>query len=610
MKALRIGCLLAVVALLAAVACARATPTPTPTATATPTATPTVTPTPTAGPTATPTATPKPTSTPTPSGVQPKGTVTIAVDSVGTIGGIPRDCPYCALLANVSVQDTVLLGKRTGDGGLDVAPNLAESWELAPDMSYTDYKVRRGIQFHQGLGELTAEDIAFTYNEMNPNVTPGAQHDTGGDIMAVVTQADVIDKYTVRLNWIGYAAHYNLQWMSDYFEGIGIFSKRAWDEKGEEWMRGHPIGTGPFELVEWTQHKGVFIKAVVNHWRQTPYVAEVHYLEIPEASMRRAMLETGEAQIALVDLKDWPALLDAGFEVAPEGGGVNDFGIVMGGNYWERVHPTTDEPLERTIDTSIPWVGDPYELGDEFNENTPSMERAKKVRWALALTIDREAINESILQGLGEVSMLGSIGDWDPIFQANKDKWSIPYDPDRARQLLTEADYANGFTAGFYTQPGQQSEVGDAMAAYWLDELNVKMTMDRQQYATWRPQRINRTVTQFSFHSMWSAFPATWPGEWLISAVSAPTGFNSGMELPMATSTLEAKQATIDTKELERLTVAFQDYIYEWMLYPGVVEAPTASLYNVKAVIEWKMRPASGGQLLLVKTPETIRLAP
>ncbi|MDP2948737.1 MAG: ABC transporter substrate-binding protein [Chloroflexota bacterium] len=572
------------------------TPLPTPTPTATPVAIPTPTPTPTATPRPTPTA------TPTPVPVRPTGTVTIAVTTVFSKSGIPSDCPACALLSNTSVQDTVLLSKRAEDGGLAIVPNLAESWEVSKDLSYTDFKLRKGTQFHKGLGELTAEDIAFTFNGANPNVTPGAQHDTGGDLMPVLKRVDVIDKYTVRFNWVAYAAHYHLQWTSDFFEGIGIFSKRAWDEKGEQWMRENPIGTGPFELEEWTQHKGVFTKAIPNHWRQTPFVGKVRYLEIPEASMRRAILEAGEAQISMVDLKDWPALLKAGFKKAPEEGGTEDFGLVPGGNYWETKHPTTGEALRRTIDTSIPWVGDP---------NDPaSMERAKKVRWALALTIDREAINQSMLQGLGRVSMLGSIGDTDPIFKANKDRWNVPYDPTKARQLLKEAGYPTGFTAGFYAQVGIQAEIADAIAAIWLTELNVKMTMDRQPYASWRPKRINRTVNQISFHSMWSAFPATWPGEWLISAVSAPTGFNSGMELPKATETLKAKQATIDPKELERLTVAFQNYIYEWMLYPGVVELPTAALYNPKAILEWKMRPASGGALLLVKTPETIRLAP
>jgi len=238
------------------------------------------------------------------------------------------------------------------------------------------------------------------------------------------------------------------------------------------------------------------------------------------------------------------------------------------------------------------------------------MERAKKVRWALALSIDREGINEGTLQGLGWPSSLGSIGDRDPIFQANKDKWAIPYDPDQARQLLQDAGYANGFTAGFYTQPGNQSEVGDAMAGTWLSELGVNMTMDRQPYATWRPLRINRQVTQLNFHSMWSAFPATWPGEWLISATSEPTGFNSGMELPMATQTLLGKQGTSDPAKAVELTVAFQNYISDWMLYPGVVESPVAAIYDPKKVADWQMRPISSTSLGNAKAPEYIKLAP
>jgi len=535
--------------------------------------------------------------------VQPTGNVTIAVTTVGTKNGIPRDCPFCSLIPSAGVQDTVLLGGRAADGSIIAGPNLAESWELAPDLSYTDFKIRRGIPFHQGMGELTAEDIAFTYNEANPNVTPEAQHDTGGDLMPVLQRVEAVDKYTARFYWIAYAAHYPLQWCSDYFEGIGIFSKTAWDTKGEDWMREHVIGTGPFELEEWTQHKGIYLKAVPDHWRKTPFAETVKYLEIPESSTRRAMLETGEAQIAEAELKDWPALMEQGFVQAPEGGSINDYGLVASGNYWETTHPTTGEPLERTLHLDLPWVADP---------NDPdSMERAKKVRWALALTIDREAINESILEGFGWPSILGSIGDKDPIFQAHADEWAVPYDPDRARQLLQEADYADGFTQGFYSQPaGGQPEITEALAAVWLTELNVKTEINKMPYATWRPNRINRTTTEWSFHSMWSAFPATWPGEWLISAISAPTGFNSGMELPKATETLNAKGKTTDPDELVRLTVEFQSYIYDWMLYPGVVEAPVAALYDPEAIVEWKMRPISSNSLGCAKAPEYIKLAP
>ena len=145
-----------------------------------------------------------------------------------------------------------------------------------------------------------------------------------------------------------------------------------------------------------------------DHWEKVPFVEQVRILEVPEASTRRAMLESGEAQIAGLALKDWPALLESGLYAQSPEGSKNIHGFPFGGNYWEWTYanPGTSEfgqDLPETLrDTSLPWVGDPYENSPGvFDENTPSMQRSLKVRRALSMSIDREGINEAILNGLG-----------------------------------------------------------------------------------------------------------------------------------------------------------------------------------------------------------------
>ena len=111
------------------------------------------------------------------------------------------------------------------------------------------------------------------------------------------------------------------------------------------------------------------------------------------------MLESGQAHGAQIGLKDMPAMINSGFKLAPEliQGQIN---LGFGGNYWENVHAKTGEPLARDRDTSIPWVGDPYENGTTYDENTPSMQRSREVRWALSQSIDRDLIAETVLSCL------------------------------------------------------------------------------------------------------------------------------------------------------------------------------------------------------------------
>ncbi len=604
--------------LVVALACApAATPTPTPTATrpaptptpTQPAPTPTPTPTPTTPPGQTPTATPtRPVSTPTPTPttppqvITPTGTLTAAISNVYFMNSSPRYCPACSVTARTGAVETLLQAVRNPDGSISAEPLLATSWTLSSDTKNLDFTLRRGVQFHDGYGEMTAEDVAFSWNDANPRIVPDSIHDTGGDIANWVERVEVLDPYTVRFHTRAYGGHTLLQYVTNFWEGIGIFSKKFFDQVGPEGMRERLIGTGPFKITEWTQYKGVYAEAVRNHWRKTPYVERLRILEVAESANRRVMLEVGEAQIAEVALKDWPALLDRGFAKAPEGNR-GDVALVFGGNYWETVHPVTKEPLQRQRDTSKPWIGDP---------NDPaSMDRARKVRQALAMTIDREALNDSILSGLGTVTYAAGIPAEDPIVQKNLSKWQIPYDPAGARRLLQEVGLGNGFTVDFWVGPsGTSVELGEAIAAIWDAELKVKTTFDRQNYSSFRPSLIDRTMKVLTLQGGDGGFPATWPKELSASAIAYPGGFNRGLELPLASETFLKMSTETDPAKLEQLVTAWYDFLREQALWVGVVQTPGNALYNPQRIVEWRMLPEGKGVLGNMNSLEWVKLAP
>ena len=131
--------------------------------------------------------------------ITPTGTMVVAASSIATPSGWPTFAPNWQTLAMTRVQEALMHGDIDGRGNLTYHPWLAESWDMAPDLSYTDFNIREGVQFHKGWGELTAEDIAWSWNAGNPVLTPEAVHDTLP--WPEVGRLDALGKYVVRLNW-------------------------------------------------------------------------------------------------------------------------------------------------------------------------------------------------------------------------------------------------------------------------------------------------------------------------------------------------------------------------------------------------------------------------
>ena len=531
------------------------------------------------------------------------GTLVVAVSSVSSASGLPRDCTSCSILTAAATQDTLLLSQFGADGSATFGPNIATSWKYDATGAYTDMVIREGIPFHQDFGDLSASDVAWSFNQGNAAFTDGAIHDTVGDAAPHLGLVEVLPGNVARFNWTNYVSFAHHKFLSDFHEGIGIFSEAA-AVKGDEWLRENPIGTGPFEVVSWETGKGLFTRAVPNHWRKSANVDEVHYFEVPEGSTRLAMMETGEAHIAELDFKDWPDVLaDPKFSKGPTGysqGG----SFVFGGNYWERKHPTSDADLPFTLKPELAWVGDP--------DDAASMESARKVRTAMSMTIDRAGINEAILGGLGAEQYIGSISAGHYL---HKDEWKVAFDPVAAKALMTEAGYPDGFDnmAIYIGESGSFTEAGLAFTADWSKHLNIKTELDQRAYGIFRPSRIDRDSHQASSFGACCSIPPTWAEEWLVSASGRPDdgsagGFNSGMEIPLASETLIAKGLATSLSETEALTVTWHDYLSEQALWPGVFETPFVSIYNTEKVKSWYMGPIANSGLAGTRHLENIAI--
>ena len=556
---------------------------------------------------------------PAPSGAAmaaPTGKLTIAVSSVNAPNGLPRFCTAgCAETIYLSgMTDVLFNSKLNADGTVSIENMLSTGFTLDPSLEFGDFVLRQGVQFHDGWGEMTAEDIAFSYNDANSVTNPESIHGQAGDFAPLILSMEAIDRYTLRLNYRNYDSRGILHRFSRFWQTAGVVSKSVFEETGVEGMQDIYIGVGAFRVDEWGQNKGIFLSAFEDYYARGegnigPHVAKLSWLEVPEGASRRAMLETEEAQISQVATKDIPGLVQKGF-IAQKGGAFNTIrDISFVGNYWDAFSGLTGEALERDHDTSKPWIGDPFENGPEFDPDTPSMVSSRLVRNAFAWAIEREALLENLIAGLGFVNHQAYLSMNNPNY---RDEWSWGTDFDKARSLLDEAGQGGGFEMDMWVGTSELgAEIGESVGAAWQQHLNVKINLIKTAYSTYRPGLVSRTNTTPGVNICGdenkSNFPYDWAHGFVVSSISAG-GYGVGQEIPYATATYLAMAGEPDVAKREELAANFYEQNRFFANCVGIFEEPIWPMYNSSLVDVWDMRPMANGNLATINNVRTVTL--
>ena len=176
---------------------------------------------------------------------------------------------------------------------------------------------------------------------------------------------------------------------------------------------------------------------------------------------------------------------------------------------------------------------------------------------------------------------------------------------------VQDIGYGSGFTFEYWTGPsGTGAELGEAMAAVWLGDLNVNTNIGKIVYSAFRPTIIERTSTPFSCGNGNSATPADWPKGLLLSSISAG-GYACNIEDRTFAELYSGMAAETDKQKRLDLARQYYDHLHETMLIVGVVESPAGPLLDPEKVIEWHMHPEGKGTPVQgVNNLEYIRLAP
>ena len=393
------------------------------------------------------------------------------------------------------VMEYLVRAAPHGSGDLpdpaEAVHGIAVSWEADPAGEKVTYTLREGVPFHEGWGDVTAADVAFSFNEGNRTGTRFYRNST-----SQTDRWEALDDRTVVIYYK--PGEFNPRFIESHWNAGGgntpIISKKLVDELGEDKALPMMIGTGPYVSKNWVADDEVDLEAFPDYWRADgqPKTKNIKIVAIAEEAVKIAAMRTGEVDIGAISSKFLTqALSDITGSIAYPVGRAQMQVLFFGGNYWAQHWPEENEdvfPREGLkADAEHPWIGDP--------RDPASMESSQKVREALAIAIDRDLINEQILAGLGGPQFIywGAVGLDSPFF---KESWRIPYDPERAKALLAEAGVAPGTTIPIWIPPDNpavDSEVGQGVAQMWRD-IGLNTAIETTAYAARRPTLVSRSM--------------------------------------------------------------------------------------------------------------------
>ena len=413
---------------------------------------------------------------------EPSGILTIAVEDVGTplYTNFTMSWPHNDYAWSSGILEgmtRVALDNWTQEN------ELVEFWEINQqgDSYFLDVRLRKGVQFHKGYGEMTSEDVVWSVQDL---MRDGTKHTAFGSLDDLYERDGITatDAYNVR---------FPLKRNPGDFRGpptssaAGIISKAAFDENGEDWSILNAVGTGPFEVIKHVPDNEKTTEAFADHWRFTPGFQTVRFLEVPEPATRIAMIKTGEADLVQVGVVDLARVADEPGIQLISSENSNRRGV----NVWFQglLYATKDldgNPLDppRNAATHRPWVG--------AADDPTDLERARKFRRAISLAIDRDALNDVFLSGTGCKYIIMKMDNCNPFFQ---ERWDYDFDLDMAKQYLAESD-AEGATIQYAIPSGLGSthaEISEALAPMW-EAAGLKVDITKAAYSALRPGMLAR----------------------------------------------------------------------------------------------------------------------
>lgn len=338
-----------------------------------------------------------------------------------------------AVQVNTQIFDTlVTVDPETNE----VVPQIAESWEQTDDQTYV-FKIREGIKFHDG-SDLTAEDVKFSLDRARNSAAVSY-------IVNFIEEVTVDDDHTVTVKTTAPYAP-TLRNLAIPFAAI---VPKAVVEADENAFIQNPVGSGPYKFVEWNHGDHVTLKAFDDYYAGKPETENLIMKVIPETSQRTIALETGEVDLA--------------YDLA-----VNDIPKVN----------SDDKLTVYEIPSLTCWYV-------SMNMNKKPFDNPK-VREAMSMAIDRQTIIDTINAGSGQTADAIIA----PAVFGYYSTGVKEYNPTKAKELLAEAGYPNGFSTTLWVNDNQSRIEMCQASGNGLLEVGVQCNLEVLEFGSF----ISRTT--------------------------------------------------------------------------------------------------------------------
>ena len=409
----------------------------------------------------------------------------------------------------INVQSQVFDTLAAIDPQLNQLPWLATSWTMQTPTSW-QVKLRTGVKFSNG-DPFTADDVVASFNYLTRKDALAAPNFQGW------SSVDKVDDSTVKVTTKAPDIRFFGELTSLYVMPSKLLSS------GAASLADKPVGTGPFTLMEWVKGERIVMEANPNYWKGKPKIDKVTWKAVPEASARIAALQAGQADLIV--------------NVPPESVDLINSGA-----------STRVDPAHSLRNITL-----------IFDSRTKPFSDVR-VRQAMNYAIDKESIIKNVLGGRGAVQATTS---YEKTPNHNAEVKPYAYDMQKAKDLLTQAGYPNGFTVEFHHPTGRwikDVEVTQAIAGM-LAKVGVQTTLSTGEYTsffnTWatgayKGMTMIGTLNQYDADQVYQLFLYS-KGRW-----GAYVGKDDKLD-----GMYESQNTELDAKKREQTLHDMESYVHD-----------------------------------------------
>jgi peptide/nickel transport system substrate-binding protein len=433
----------------------------------------------------------------------------------------------------------------------EIAPKLAEKWEVSADATEFTLRLKKGIKFHDGQ-PFNAEAVKANFNRRLDFKAATKLY----FLVAQIASVTVVNEYTVKIKTkVPFAPLLsNLTYSTNGMQSPAALRK-AWDKPLIM-----PIGTGPFIFKEWAPGNRLVMVRNDNYWGINPTLSEVTFRVIPDDASRVVALEKGEVHVAVkIPPSDLPRLKE------------NSNIRIM------------TSPSARTIYLGFNCLREPF--------------TDKRIRQALNYAVNKEAIVEHVLDGAGRVSD----APISPVVSGYVPIKTYEYSVEKAKALLSEAGFPEGFETTLHSPTGRYYKDASLATAVADDllKVGVKAEIKFMDWETYIPfiLRDQEEAEHQLYILGWSTltgdadyglYPLFYSGEWANKGTNASFLKNEKLD-----QLLDTARSTANPNERKRLYKEAMTLIVEeapWLFLYSEIEMTGVSA-NVKDIV---VQPTEG----------------